>query len=197
MTRRIYTYDAATGWGPMNLLATAGALLLAVSLLVFVGNVWRSARRGAVAAANPWGGSTLEWATTSPPRAYNFEQPLVVQSLHPLWDHKDQAGLSRVVGLPTALRTMLVTRLHDADPDHITVDPSPSIWPFFSALAVTVMFIGSIFTPWALVWGAIPVTIGLIGWFWPNAEEVARHCEAERKPAPGQAAFVRVIEQSP
>ena len=30
------------------------------------------------------------------------------------------------------------------------------------------MLIGSIFTPSALVWGAIPVGFALVGWFYPR-----------------------------
>lgn len=37
-----------------------------------------------------------------------------------------------------------------------------------SAIAVDVFFIGSIFTPWAVVWGTPPITVALIGWFWPK-----------------------------
>jgi cytochrome c oxidase subunit I+III len=33
------------------------------------------------------------------------------------------------------------------------------------------LFIGSIFTPWAVVWGSIPVAVALIGWFWPKTIE--------------------------
>jgi cytochrome c oxidase subunit 1 len=45
------------------------------------------------------------------------------------------------------------------------------------------MFIGSVFTPWALVWGAVPVTVTLIGWFWPRADETRKQGEIEIKPA--------------
>jgi cytochrome c oxidase subunit 1 len=30
------------------------------------------------------------------------------------------------------------------------------------------MLIASIFTPWAMVWGAVPLAATLIGWFWPK-----------------------------
>ena len=38
-----------------------------------------------VAGANPWGGSTLEWATSSPPPPYNFLPQPTVASREPLW----------------------------------------------------------------------------------------------------------------
>jgi cytochrome c oxidase subunit 1 len=37
-------------------------------------NLLRSLRTGAKAGNNPWGGTTLEWQTTSPPPAENFEK---------------------------------------------------------------------------------------------------------------------------
>jgi cytochrome c oxidase subunit 1 len=46
--------------------------------------------------------------------------------------------------------------------------PDPSVWPLVSAIIVAGLFIGSIFTPWALVWGAAPITVALILWFWPK-----------------------------
>jgi cytochrome c oxidase subunit 1 len=33
---------------------------------------------------------------------------------------------------------------------------------------VTGLFIGSIFTPWAIPIGAVPVAVALTGWFWPK-----------------------------
>jgi hypothetical protein len=32
--------------------------------------------------------------------------------------------------------------------------------------------IGSIFTPWAVVWGSIPVAIAIIFWFWPGPKNL-------------------------
>jgi cytochrome c oxidase subunit I+III len=178
MTRRIYTYAAASGWGPLNLLATIGALIIATSMIVFLVNVVRSLRVGERASANPWAGTSLEWATDSPPPPYGFAEIPVIESREPL------ASPIRtwVTGLPMQVRALLVTRLHDAAPDHIQSDPEPTIWPLVAALAVTGLFIASIFTAWGLVWGAIPVTIALIGWFWPKAEETQVECEIEVKP---------------
>jgi len=62
------------------------------------------------------------------------------------------------------------------------VFPRPTIWPLLTAIAVTVLFISSIFTPWAVVWASIPVTIALIAWFWPTRREAAEILALERKP---------------
>jgi cytochrome c oxidase subunit I+III len=180
MPRRVYTYAAETGWGPLNLVASLGAATIAVSVLVFLVNVWRSYRRGEVAGNNPWGASTLEWATPSPPVPGNFHPPLVVAGREPLWEPNGVTG--RVDGLANDPPEVLVTTLLDAVPHHRFAFPTPTIWPLLAALATTLLFVASIFTPWAAVWGAIPVAIALIGWFWPNRHATQRHRAVERRP---------------
>jgi cytochrome c oxidase subunit I+III len=70
-------------------------------------------------------------------------------------------------GLATDRREVLVTTALQADPAMRHVSAEPSLWPLVTAVATTGLFIGSIFHEWALVWGSIPVAIGLIGWLWP------------------------------
>jgi cytochrome c oxidase subunit I+III len=184
MTRRIYTYSASTGWQDLNLLATLGSLMIASSVLVFFINVALSLRRGMPATDNPWEAATLEWGTSSPPPPYNFARLPVVEGREPLWHSPDPW---RVVGLPVSVPATLVTRLHDAEPDHVSVFPTPTPWPLLAALAVSGMFIASIFTPWGLVWGAIPVAIALTGWFWPTRDETEKHRKCEIKPQLAEA----------
>jgi len=180
MPRRVYTYPVELGWGSLNLLSTIGAFTIAVSVLLFIINVARSFRLGEVAGPNPWGAPTLEWLTSSPPPAYNFARPPVVGGRDPLWEPHGIAGY--VQGLAAKTPEVLVTHVVDASPDHRNAFPRPSIWPFLSSLAVTVLFIGSIFTPWAIIWGAIPVALTLTAWFWPRDRETAEHLALERKP---------------
>jgi cytochrome c oxidase subunit 1 len=75
---------------------------------------------------------------------------------------------------------VLITHLVDATPDHRYESPEPSIWPLLAAIATTGLFIGSIFTPWAIPIGAAPMLVTLIGWFWPKGTK-------ERKRRPAQA----------
>ncbi|HEX6706661.1 MAG TPA: cytochrome c oxidase subunit I [Albitalea sp.] len=180
MPRRVYTYPAGMGWDGMNLLASLGAATIAVSMLLFVVNLWRSIRHGAVAGDNPWGAGTLEWATSSPPPAANFDALPVVHGREPVWE--DAPGPKQVSGLAVHQREVLVTTVLDARPDHRVVFPSPSPWPFLSAVATTVMFVGSIFTPWAVVWGSVPIGIALTLWFWPRREDTVHEMALERSP---------------
>jgi cytochrome c oxidase subunit 1 len=88
MPRRIYTYEPGRGWDVWNLIVGVGAAIQGVAVLLFVANLLWSARRGRPAGNDPWDAWTLEWATPSPPPAYNFARVPVVQSRRPLWDLK-------------------------------------------------------------------------------------------------------------
>jgi cytochrome c oxidase subunit 1 len=174
MPRRIYTYPAEMGWGGMNLTASIGAAVIVASVLLFIINVVRSRRGGEPAGDNPWGAGTLEWSTSSPPPAGNFELVPVVHGRYPLWEPVGTP--SHVTGLTSRYREVLITSLNDAELDHRLWLPAPSIWPFLSAVAVTILFVGSIFTPWAVVWASVPVAIATTFWFWPK-----RHTAEVRK----------------
>jgi cytochrome c oxidase subunit 1 len=170
MPRRVYTYPPGMGWGSLNLLATIGAAFMAAAALTMMFNAIRALRVGERAPANPWNAGTLEWSTTSPPPAYNFHPEPMVGSTYPVW--QDPPGMPLIVGVRSDQREVLVTTVVEAEPDHRYHSPEPTIWPFLTAVATTVMFIWSIFTPWGLVWGAIPVTIALIAWFVPRRSQI-------------------------
>jgi cytochrome c oxidase subunit I len=166
MPRRIYTYQPEMGWSTLNLVVSIGALIFFLSFVVFLWNALRSLRSGTLAGDNPWDAPTLEWATTSPPPPQNFDRIPVVTSREPLWAERD--SLPVVVGVAVNYREVLVSTVTEARPDLRETSPQPSIWPLLSALAVGGTFLASIFTPWAVVWGAIPVGVALICWFWPK-----------------------------
>jgi cytochrome c oxidase subunit 1 len=88
MPRRIYTYSPDQGWSSLNLLASVGAFLIAISFLVLLWNFIRTMRRPAQGLADPWDAFTLEWKTSSPPAPYNFKEIPTVGGRRPLWDEK-------------------------------------------------------------------------------------------------------------
>jgi cytochrome c oxidase subunit I+III len=178
MPRRVYTYLPETGWGPLNLLATVGAVTIAASVLVMAFNVVRSLRQGVMAGDDPWGAPTLEWATSSPPPHYNFHHLPTVHSRSPLWRRPAVALV--VSGLRTDMREILVTTMLDAEPDSRMRLPDPTIWPLLAALATGVTFIVLIFTPWGLPIGAVLIVPAFVGWGWPSRKDHELQLRAEQ-----------------
>jgi cytochrome c oxidase subunit 1 len=76
MNRRIALYDVE--FQPLNVIATVGAYITAVSMLPFIFNVIWSLNKGKKAGRNPWRALTLEWQTSSPPIIENFEEEPVL-----------------------------------------------------------------------------------------------------------------------
>jgi cytochrome c oxidase subunit I len=174
MPRRVYTYPAGLGLELPNLLSTVGAFVVATAVVIYVFNGLFSLYRGAIAPPDPWGGSSLEWATTSPPPPYNFAHVPVVNSKTPMWDHDGE--LPVVTGLRVDEKETLLTTVVAATPDVREPLPRSSLWPFIASVAVGILFISSIFSPWAVPFGLVPVAIALTAWFWPK--------ELRREPEP-------------
>jgi cytochrome c oxidase subunit I+III len=172
MPRRVYTYQSNMGWTTLNQVESLGYVLLFIAVCVFLVNVSQSLKGGALAGPNPWNAGTLEWATTSPPPHYNFLHLPTVNGREALWDAAPNQPV--VVGLDEDARSFLTTRTLDAEPSGRDEFPGPTIWPFLAAIATTIAFIGSIFTPWGITIGAIPVAITMIGWFWPEKQPADR-----------------------
>jgi cytochrome c oxidase subunit 1 len=72
MPRRYYDY--LPQYHTLQFISTVGSWVLISGLLLLLGNLVRSLKRGEPAPANPWGGTTLEWSVPSPPPVDNFER---------------------------------------------------------------------------------------------------------------------------
>ncbi len=88
MPRRVYTFPGDLGWNELNLLASIGAFVIGVSVLVFLYNVVLTMKNGQLAGDDPWDAFTLEWDTSSPPKKYNFLEIPIVRSRRPFYDKK-------------------------------------------------------------------------------------------------------------
>ncbi|HKJ93194.1 MAG TPA: cytochrome c oxidase subunit I [Longimicrobiales bacterium] len=124
MPRRVYTYAPELGLGGWNLLATLGAYVMGVSMLLLAWNLVRSLKKGKPAGNNPWQAATLEWATSSPPPEYNFAQLPEIRGRMPLWDNPD-AYDERVWKEPEGGVHM----------------PNPSYWPILTATGIAATLI--------------------------------------------------------
>src|SRR5579859_1747943 len=118
MPRRIYTYQPNLGWEGWNLLETVGAFLIALSFLIFAYNLIASLRSGEPASDDPWDGASLEWATSSPPPAYNFVTVPAVHSRRPMWDIKyPDLEVAHVKGEPVKRRSDVVQEDQKSAPE--------------------------------------------------------------------------------
>jgi cytochrome c oxidase subunit 1 len=90
-----------------------------------------------------------------------------------LWDSKGE--LPVLTGLRVDDKEMLLTTVVAAAPDLREPVAEASLWPFIASCATAVLFVSSIFSPWAVVVGSVPAAIALIAWFWPK--EIKRHAE--------------------
>jgi cytochrome c oxidase subunit 1 len=96
MPRRVAMYDPQFTF--VNQLCTAGAYLLAVSVIPFAINAVWSWFKGPKASDNPWNALTLEWTTSSPPLIENWEVLPVLT--HGPYDY-GMNGRSSSQGTPT------------------------------------------------------------------------------------------------
>jgi len=59
-------------------ISTIGSWITISAILLMFGNLLHGLLRGKKAGENPWGGTTLEWMTTTPPPVENFEKTPVI-----------------------------------------------------------------------------------------------------------------------
>jgi cytochrome c oxidase subunit 1/cytochrome c oxidase subunit I+III len=172
MPRRVYTYEPGLGWDALNFISTVGAFILGVGVLLFVLNAFRSLRSGEPAGDNPWGGGSLEWATTSPPQPYNFAALPTVHSHYPLWDTpSDQSSYRFAENLDR--RETLGTTALDAEPEMRVRLPGNTIIPFLLAGAITVILIGVLFDIKVVAAFSAVSLLLLAIWHWPRGRETS------------------------
>jgi heme/copper-type cytochrome/quinol oxidase subunit 1 len=86
----VFTYYEDTGVDGYNLVASVGAVLLTIGILVELANAAYSWNHGIRARGHdPWGGATLEWFALSPPPPHNFDAVPDVRSPEPLHDIRE------------------------------------------------------------------------------------------------------------
>jgi cytochrome c oxidase subunit I+III len=162
MPRRVYTYAPDMGWNGANLASTLGAIVLTVGLVLVAWNLGRSIRTGSAAPSDPWGGGTLEWATSSPPPSYNFASIPTVSGRDPLWHGPVGDGLVLTEG-----RETVRTAVMDAELEEPLPVPESSPWPLVTALALTGVTVTLLIGAPVLTGVSSAVAlVGIAGWTW-------------------------------
>jgi cytochrome c oxidase subunit I len=173
MPRRIYRYQPGLGFDFWNMVSTIGAFLIAVSIVIFLFNAVRSIRRGEVAGPDPWDARTLEWATSSPPPAHNFDEIPVVRGLDDFWHTKYTEGADgRLVPVVAGAANGASGEAggHGGE-GHAIHMPSPSYYPVIAALGLPILCYGLLYSSILVIDGALTILVGLFGWATePSAE---------------------------
>ncbi len=94
MTRRMQHYDVAQ-WHPWLIVAASGATLIMCGIAFQIAQLAVSIRQRAQLrdeTGDPWDGRSLEWATTSPPPAFNFAFLPEVSGEDAFWQFKKRAA---------------------------------------------------------------------------------------------------------
>ena len=87
MPRRYYNY--LDQFQPLHAFSTVGSWIIGLSLFMTAAVLLASLRKPADAPDNPWGGTTMEWQTSSPPITHNFEDTPVLE--HEPYDYRPKA----------------------------------------------------------------------------------------------------------
>ena len=159
MPRRIYTYDSGFGFDLWNFVATIGALILGLSILSLLHNMFWSKRKGKIAGNDPWNARTLEWSIPSPPPDYNFASIPTVDKLDHFWYSKQKQ-----------LKNELPSETSD-DETNIHM-PSPSFFPFIVSLGIVIAAYGLMYNIPVAIIGVLITIIGIYAWsFEPPTED--------------------------
>jgi cytochrome c oxidase subunit 1 len=86
MPRRVADYEPFDDFKLWNMIASIGFVVLVAAMVPFLIAVVRSLRSAPTNAADPWGGNSLEWATSSPPPEHNFSWLPPIRSERPVFD---------------------------------------------------------------------------------------------------------------
>jgi heme/copper-type cytochrome/quinol oxidase subunit 1 len=98
-----YKYFEDTGVDGYNLIASIGAFVLVIGILLELGNAAFSWNNGIPARGHdPWRGSTLEWFALSPPPPHNFDAVPDVRSGEPLHDIRESIAIRELAFVPPA-----------------------------------------------------------------------------------------------
>jgi cytochrome o ubiquinol oxidase subunit I len=181
MTRRMQHYDVPE-WRPWLILAAFGAGLILLGIIFQIAQLVVSIRQREELrdrTGDPWDGRSLEWATASPPPAFNFAIPPDVNGQDAYWAMKQRARESG---------------LQSSEPTYKDIEmPRNSPTGFVCAFFATIMGFALIWHIWWMVLlGGIGAFATFVVFAWRDhdeyvipAAEVARidHANLEQRRA--------------
>jgi cytochrome o ubiquinol oxidase subunit I len=139
MTRRMQHYDVAA-WRPWLLIAAGGAALILIGIILQIAQLIVSIRRREQLrdeTGDPWNGRSLEWATSSPPPAFNFAELPRVEGSDAYWTMKQRAHQQAK---------------HGVEPRYVPIEmPRNSATGFICAFFATFMGFALIWHIWWIV----------------------------------------------
>ena len=157
MPRRTHTYLSGFGWDGYNMVCSIGAFILGFSILLFVIDIILLMTKGKPAGNDPWDARTLEWATTSPPRSYNFARTPIIPARDALWEHKHGAENRKIT--------------YVEEGSHGIHMPSQSWMPFVASfgfiplgLGLCLMQAGVAYMGYVTISGLVIITLGATLW---------------------------------
>jgi cytochrome c oxidase subunit 1 len=163
--RRTYRYGSGLGWDGMNMIASIGAFVIAVGVLLLVVNVLVSRKHGRPSGEDPWDGRTLEWSIPSPPPEFNFAEVPEVEARDDWWHRKyteDDRGL--LVRLPSGGADEHEQE-HAPSEGHKIHLPSPSFFPLVLCIGLPMLGYAAVYhLLWAGIIGAIVLAFGAYAW---------------------------------
>jgi cytochrome c oxidase subunit 1 len=162
MSRRIDTYSPGFGFEFWNLVATIGSFIIALGVLIFFFNVWKSHRDAPDQPApgpDPWDARSLEWMIPSPSPEHNFDTIPVVESEDEWWHRKygydDNKRVVRIADTEDVAQDGSATGVHL---------PAPSFWPLVLAIGLPLIGYGLIFNLWLCVIGGALTGLAMYSW---------------------------------
>ncbi len=183
MMRRTWTYSDGYGFNTWNLVATIGAFTLAVSVTIFLVNIWASYRAHKRNPVNPgpdpWDARSLEWMIPSPTPEYNFDETVVVEEFDEFWHrkygHDEDGRLVRIAPTEEVAQHGGATGIHL---------PSPSYWPLVMAVGFPLVGYGLIFNLWWALPGALLMLVAIYGWVMEPPDAPSDHHDDLEGPDP-------------
>ncbi len=180
MPRRVYTYNGGLGWTGLNQMVSIGSGFFGLGAAITLANWMWSWRHGEPASADPWGGDTLEWATTSPPPHYNFAAIPEVTDRHPMWGPEGPQLAApgpeqETHGLGPAgayARQTPITSGIDTLPQGDLPIPDETLLPLGVALGLALLMVGLLITESVIIVAAVVgVVAGVAWWTWQTEED--------------------------